>query len=672
MDLAFDVETYEKKGEFYEPILDGTGKHFLIGSITNENNVSKIFEDKREMWEYILREGKKARKHGHCIYAYAHNIKYDFYNLFKPEPNLVVLSEYPFVAIYYVNTKKEVDMKKWESYRKWLDMSKRRYRFSLKNNYVEVDLKEEAVRFVDTMSLFRMSLKRVGEMIGLEKLDLPKKLKKEDLQDSEMIDYVKRDTEILIKAVKMLKQKIKGDGINIKRLVTMNQVAISYLLKMIKEKETPIFRGKGERVIQGKARRKVRKAYRGGRVEAWGLGTIRGVSSIDVNSLYPYAASIIDFPDLKSEVFWNKPKKETWEELLDKVGVCRAMLYNNNNNLGMIPVRLPHISYFPKRKKYLIGTWTNREVREALSNGYKIINIQFIITYDKLENPFKEIMSKLFELRNDKELGEFNRSFYKSVMNGGIGKFAQTKIGQEIVFDNIEKTREYLEANYESLGGIRDDSRTMKFKKSFKEFKYKPYYCPLIPALVTAEARLFMYKIYKMIGEERIIYTDTDNCTFKGNIKDLPKGIKIGEGLGEFKVEFENVEFECWGRKSKRINDEIRASGVSKNDLRVYDKRTGKIRYAKMQGLKKDKVGLFVEEEKDLKKQAENYLKQEKELEEPLIYIDDTILKDIREEHGDGKNKDDIFFFKEDIRRVTENFKSLSVGRKELKGGRKI
>ena len=158
MNLAFDVETYEKKGNVYTPILDGTGKHFLIGSITKESGKSVLFRDKGKMWKYILNEGRKARKHGHCVYAYAHNIKYDFYNLFKPEKDLVVLSEYPFIAVYYVEQEKIVSLKKWKSYKKHLDLAKKRYKYEEREDKVSVLLKKEAVRFVDTMSLFRMSL----------------------------------------------------------------------------------------------------------------------------------------------------------------------------------------------------------------------------------------------------------------------------------------------------------------------------------------------------------------------------------------------------------------------------------------------------------------------------------------------------------------------------------
>ena len=97
--------------------------------------------------------------------------------------------------------------------------------------------------------------------------------------------------------------------------------------------------------------------------------------------------------------------------------------------------------------------------------------------------------------------------------NGNVyTTISNKKTGQEIVFDNIEKTKEYVRRNYESIGGINEESRIMKFKKNKEDFHYKNYYCPLITALTTAEARIIMYHIYKSIGKEKLIYTDTDSC----------------------------------------------------------------------------------------------------------------------------------------------------------------
>lgn len=656
MDFAYDTETYKKgKNGKYTPVLDATGKYFLVGSITNDKGESKIFLSKEEMWKYIIETGKKLRKNGHTAYFYAHNSKYDFFNIYNMDKNLSIISEFPFIAAYYVNVRKIVPLEEWEDYQTFLEMSKRKYSYRINTDSVDVDLKEEAIRFIDSMGLFRMPLRELGKIIGLEKLELPQEVDKKEL--GEMLPYVTRDTEILIKAVKMLKEKLKADGIGIKRLTTMNQIAISYLVKMIKELKIDIFNGVGDKIVQSKARRKIRKAYRGGRVEAWKTGITKGVSSIDCNSLYPYAASIMKFPNLKTEVFWNKPNKEYWGELLGKVGICRAMMYNKDCELGFLPVRLPHLSYYPRKGKYMIGTWTNGEIMKAVEEGYKIIDIQFIINYEEMENPFGIIMPKLYSLRKTDSIGDFNKEFYKSIMNGGIGKFAQIKIGQEIVFDNVEKTLQYKKDNWESLGGINDRSRIIKFRNTTKDFSYKSYYCPLLSALITAQARMVMYDVFKKVGKDKLVYTDTDSCAFIGKVNDLDKSIKIGTELGQFKVEFEEQEFECWGRKAKRIGDMIRLSGVSRGDIKEYDKRNRKIKFRKMQGLKKYNTGEFVEDIRDLDKQVKDYEEQEKILEEIGIYIDNNIMNDIY--NTDGKGKDDILYFRKELDKLNT----------ELKGG---
>ena len=56
-------------------------------------------------------------------------------------------------------------------------------------------------------------------------------------------------------------------------------------------------------------RQKVIKAYRGGRVEAFQVGVFENVCAIDANSLYPYSAVNMPFPDIKTQSFIYRPLK---------------------------------------------------------------------------------------------------------------------------------------------------------------------------------------------------------------------------------------------------------------------------------------------------------------------------------------------------------------------------
>ena len=94
----------------------------------------------------------------------------------------------------------------------------------------------------------------------------------------------------------------------------------------------------------------------------------------------------------------------------------------------------------------------------------------------------------------------FNSYFYKSILNSSIGKFAQRKVGMEIFIDSVEKVLEYKRRNINVIRGI-DGSTNMLYMRISKE-RPKSYSNPLIPALITAEARMYMYEQYKKIGNK--------------------------------------------------------------------------------------------------------------------------------------------------------------------------
>ena len=113
-----------------------------------------------------------------------------------------------------------------------------------------------------------------------------------------------RDTEICLKSILDLKKTIQKEGVNVKRLYTINQVAINYLInewRQIPQNDYIFWNSR-----QGETRRTLRAdeihgAYRGGRVEAFQTGKHKKATYIDCNSLYPYSATQIKFPDLRTE-----------------------------------------------------------------------------------------------------------------------------------------------------------------------------------------------------------------------------------------------------------------------------------------------------------------------------------------------------------------------------------
>ena len=127
-------------------------------------------------------------------------------------------------------------------------------------------------------------------------------------------------------------------------------------------------------------------------------------------------------------------KYMTCDELLQTIGISRALLYNDSDSLPVLPTRTIDVTHYPGKGSYLVGTWTNFELHTAVKEGYKILDIEWSVLYDKAPNPFSVLIPELYKLRKESQT-KFDDRFYKTVMNMSLGKFAQKRIAKEIIID---------------------------------------------------------------------------------------------------------------------------------------------------------------------------------------------------------------------------------------------
>ena len=654
--LTYDVEDYKKNPETgkYEPELDATGKHFVLGCIYKETGGKKVFTDKKQMWEYILKLGKSELKRNKKLTCYAHNAKFDFYQIANlKDKNLRFFAETPFIASYYLPVEREFEneaaFRRWEWYAK---REKIEYKIISKlGERIVIEYKKEAIKFLDTMAIFQMSLKRMGEMIGFHKQEMPTEIGERVTQAKikEIAKYCMRDCEVTMKAIEFLKQKLADENLNIRNLCTINQIAISYVLNKLRKADARqvLYVNKANETTDmtwnTKHKNEIHAAYRGGFVRAWNTGIFEDVTSIDVNSLYPYSAVTMKFPDLRTERMISEPlKRMPKKELLSKIGISRAMVINKSNELGLLPIRLPEKSYSPKKNKAMIGTWTNKELEVAEKEGYEILDIEWSILWDETENPLRPIYEETFMKRIETD-NNFNSWFYKAMMNSSLGKFGQRRTDQLIVIDSIESVYEYLEKNFKMVRGVSETNNVIYVNKDIGDGKPKKYYAPIIPALVTAEARINMYFHYKKIPKKDLLYTDTDSIIMKG---DYLENYELGNEMGKFKIDKDIITGDplikkraiIWGTKSKAVGNNIAVSGVFKSGLTLDDFQKGQVVAKKMLGLKsitEDRVGEFIIEKRDLKKQQKDFWEGGRKLAREKIYIDFDI--------------NDILFFKDKL-----------------------
>lgn len=583
MFIAVDVETQG---------LDA--RKFLMGSLVKESGRKEVFYNKKDLWNYIIELGKKERQRGKVLTVYSHNAQYDFYSYADlSDIHLKFYNFKPFICSY-------------------------------------IEDEKEIIKFLDSMALFRMSLESLGNIIGFKKMDMPnafkegRKISKWELRKYK--DYCIRDSEVIIKAIEMIKKKMKEEDVKVKRLITIGQLAISYFLKKVKEDNSYdkiFFNKKYGKFWTPLNVSEIHEAYRGGRVECFNTGIFENVSYVDCNNLYGYISTQIRFPNPKSESKIYEPDDVIGNEtVLKEIGVSEVIMKNNENDIGILPVRTGTGNYYPKKGSYIIGTYTNDEIRTATKEGYELLHINKSIIWDEMNNPFKEITPKLYELRN-KSNNDFDKFFYKEMQNNCYGKMAQTRGNMEITIDSVEKAREYLKNKWEILKG--HGTNYIYYKKT--KCKTKSFYLPIVPTLINANARLYMYKFFKKVGIKDLVYTDTDSCIFTGNHLDK---FKISKELGDFKILNKNTKAIIYGRKTYSIGDEIKISGFRKKDLSQKDFEKGYVKSKKMITLKTTsnlrEVGSFVTEERQLKEQLRQHNEMKDILDNQKVYIDQTLI----------------------------------------------
>lgn len=582
-------------------------KNFLVGCLmTDQKAAPEFYYNKESLWDRIVELAIKEQKRHRATSVYSHNAQFDFY-AYAPymSKNMTYFSQRPFIAAFRLNGK-------------------------------------EIIKFLDTMSLYpRMSLKVVGDIIGIPKLEMPGDLKSEDGDTdlSTVLPYLERDTLICLQAVLKLRDKIRQKGIKVKRLYTINQIAINYLMNEWKKLDDADFLFWDQRMGQLRKTfrsKEIRMAYRGGRLEARQIGHFENVSGVDCNSLYPFIAANMRFPDLKSErILWHPNKKEQ-QIMLQEIGIAKALVKNVKNDTAILGIETATDAFYPKSDRYLLGVWTTDELTCAQKNGYEILDIEWFIHYRTAPfNPLTKIMNELYKNRMDAS-DPFNYNFYKSMMNSMLGKLAQYRANQEIVIDSVALAEEYLKKNYSIIHGL--DMEYM-YKKEPKEVVRKKYYAPIIPTLVTALARIYMYDRLKHIPIEQFLYMDTDSVYFLGNHLSL---FKITNKMGDFKIlgEKEPMDINC--RRSYRFGKRLEITGVAKRNQTNEAFDEGTLQRTKMLTLRTAKspeqAGTFVEDPISLKEQREKHLRIMDMLHQERVLID----KDI----------DDISYFVEHLKNI--------------------
>lgn len=361
----------------------------------------------------------------------------------------------------------------------------------IRSRFIMARIKGTRIYIYDSLNHWKISLKGMGEVVGLKKLEM-------NLDDE---NYCKRDCEILYKFVEFQSGMYKKYNSDFRATIAGNAIDI-WTKNFI---QPHYWRVK----IPKNTREYFRKGYYGGRAEIFktGLQNRSDIYVYDINSLFPYCMLINDYPDLKS--IKKSPN-------LQKTGMTTCTV-ESNMKIPILPYRGDSL-IFPNGR--FSGTWTNNEIQYFIKQGGKILKVTSGVHFEKTVRPFTNFVKHFYSLRLNAKTNE-EKYFYKILLNSLYGKFAQ---GNEI------QTLQSGEINEKTSGLIFYDYKGMAYFVDNEKTNTSLYSNIIWSAYVTAYARIILHKLL-VKDEKNLIYTDTDSI-FTYN-----KNFPIGKEIGNLKLE---------------------------------------------------------------------------------------------------------------------------------------
>jgi len=518
--------------------IEGTGElgGFICGSISGET-VSSFYLDRENMYQDLLHYAREG------FWIFSHNLQYD----------LPILEGDHFPSGELIFTKYNL---LWATY----------------------TIGDHKVRIYDSLNLFpRHSVKMIGDMVGLEKLDLDDRLMRALVNgrgweqfietDRETIRrYCLRDAEIVYRGVAMLQEIVLMLGGQLRP--TISGTALDVYRRAYHKWP---WQALGQATNDA-----ARAAYYGGRVENYIIGQIDDVNMYDVTSLYPHAQRVARFPhpghlqlDLEPKINGDFWKGE---------GIVAADVTVPDVFVPPLPHRHAKRLFFPIGT--LHGSWTVIELQRALELGCKLERVHWTLTSQTTFNPFEQFTDDLFGLRlHYLQRGAGQANLVKLLLNSLYGRWGLNPANGLYRLVDVE--------HQEDLGRL-EGYQTYDLCGHLVAFgpietrRYPDYVNVLFAAQVASQARLVLLEELEHQGEQ-LVYCDTDSIITRGEIE-------TGEGLGTWRQVMSGGSADIIGLKEYSlhnaiIGDRYVAKGVPVELQKEYLK-TGAARFYRALGIR--------------------------------------------------------------------------------------
>lgn len=435
---------------------DGKGSPYLFAIV--HGRYRRTFSGRNACQLYLAALSLSQRDKGKTLYVWCTNLEYDLVNLFGADIKGVSLT------------------------------------FG-KSSLVGARWKEGKVIFRDTVRHIPSSVKELGLMVGLEKLDDKGRGKR----------YCIRDASITLQSALVIADTYKPFGISPK--CTLPSTAYNIWLKNFWQKE----------VIETpeEIREAAKAAYYGGRTEPFAIGEFGPVTVIDAASMFPYAMRQ-PFP-----LPWGDYERVTKGAEIKPYGVYKASIASYVDR-PLLPVRSAYGIIYPNGR--FTGWYIGEELLHFLSGrkGKREVKILGGYAFREQCEPFNGYVDTFFRLKQ-KSRGAL-RVMYKLLLNGLYGKFGQS--GTRTVAMPLDR--------FMKMPNRPDDFRYFNGLALYQQTNKPPPWSNVVwSAFVTARARVRLNAQIERIEQRngRTLYCDTDSIVYSGGRVSYPK---LASNPGDF------------------------------------------------------------------------------------------------------------------------------------------
>jgi hypothetical protein len=414
--------------------------------------------------------------------------------------------------------------------------------------FKELALGDFRLKIIDLFAYYPKGLDKIGEMIGLPKLEADRAniLKFYQENPEGFRAYAVRDAEIALKAFMNLRDFLWNKyKVEIFKSPTIASVA-SHIFRINYLHEAPspytiVAKYQSYRTKKGEWSTRGAKEYRyagsldlrdyalrcywGGRAECFIHGFIKGKFKLyDVVSLYPSASMLQPLPNKDTK--WIPITTENMNDEALEGYVCVEFEFPEGTRYPCLPVHgnLENRLYFPLKG---ISYCTMAEIREALRLGCKIKRIEgygFKPSDKEFNHDLKAFMKEMLELKAQSPKGSLEHETYKLIANALIGKLAQRRCE-----DHLDYAQELYAMYGVPLG---------KFRFKGRE-KVGSTWAPEWASLILGKARALMSQFIN----KGALMTVTDSVLLPSNVSLECEALKELRSVGS-NLEAEPYEVE--------------------------------------------------------------------------------------------------------------------------------